>query len=698
MLYYSKNISDFCNTSPDEVLNNICSNSKENNSNVTNAQDWAWRTEIEVLQEQLKGIDGRIIFEFTIPRLDKRIDCVVLSGNCVFVLEFKTAREQKEIIESNEINQVKVYARCLKLYHSTSQNRVVVPFLVADCEKHIDVTFDKYENIYSPRIVKYEDISNAINQTLNAHPHDNCCEWIEKWENGRYTPSPTIIEAAVELYKTHTVDNLKRSDAGATEKLITTEYVLQVIAESKAKKQKSICFVTGDPGAGKTLVGLDIATSITEQTDDRAVLLSGNDPLVKVLCKALENDRAKKRTTTKALSDVESGIPILIQIIHRYRKEAIKKISGIENNKINILPTYEQDDNSAEIEHVVIFDEAQRAWDKATLCKPDRINRKSEWLNEKSFPYSEPGFLIWSMDLHKDWAVIVCLVGGGQEINTGEAGIIEWIRSVAEHFSDWHIYISDQLNSKEYAGDQLDEILSRENLNVVKNNALHLSASKRSPRAETLPQFIHYLLDCKSQKAREKYEAIRESYPLYITRNLDAAKQWLRDRHKSIQQSGPDRCGILMSSQAGRLRALGLERRNVHTYDKVARWFLGDDKDVESSNFLEVALDEFFVQGLELDWTAVVWDADFRYVDGNWEYYLYRGGKWCRRHVDTEQKYQLNSYRVLLTRARFGMVIVVPEGNNADETRLTEFYDRTFNYLHDEIGLTLLEDVLENNI
>jgi len=677
MNYYSEHISIFTSTDADKVLGQIVS--FDDHRSVYRDQRDAWEEEIDILQRALYSIDGRIIFEYSIPRLGKRVDCILLIGNCIFVIEFKTFNGDTS---ASAINQTWDYALGLKFFHETSQNRIIVPILVANRSCSHKSTYDAKEKVYSPIVITPEKIGDTIQRILSNHYSEAIeKDWIANWQYGRYNPSPTIIEAAINLYNTHCVADIKSCEADEIERLTTTNFILDVIKTSKQNKQKSICFVTGVPGAGKTLVGLDIAVN---QQEDRAVFLSGNGPLVEVLRTALANDRYERmhaidKSYTKKMAEAE--VNPFIQLIHHYRKNALQKISDIKDGKIVVsehLPA-----TPDEVEHIAIFDEAQRAWDKNKLCRPDRFNRKSEWLNENTFPYSEPGFLIWSMDLKPDWAVIVCLVGGGQEINTGEAGILEWLESIEKHFLHWHVYISDELYGKEYAGEQLVEILPRIS-NVTKKSALHLSVSKRSFRAENISNFIHCLLAGDAEKAKELYASIREYYPLYITRDLNVAKQWLREQRKALQRSG-----LLMSSQAGRLRALGLEIKKVTTYDKVADWFLGDSSNVESSDFLEVALGEFFVQGLELDWTAVIWDADFRYNGSGWDIYNFSGGNWHKTVNERTRNYQLNGYRVLLTRARLGMVIVVPEGSNEDPTRDPKYYDSTYDYLKN-IGIEML--------
>lgn len=290
---------------------------------------------------------------------------------------------------------------------------------------------------------------------------------------------------------------------------------------------------------------------------------------------------------------------------------------------------------------------------------------------------SEAEFLIWSLDLRKDWAVIVCLVGGGQEINTGEAGIGEWIRAINKTFPNWKVYLSKHLTDKEYAEGNIAELI-KDNPNAQQVEQLHLSVSMRSFRAENLSKFVHNLLDRNIEEARTIYNSFRNKYPIVLTRNIDTAKQWLE--HKA---RGSERYGLVVSSQAYRLKPLAID---VRLQPDIENWFLADKSDVRSSLFLEDVATEFDIQGLELDWVGLVWDGDFRYTENGWDHNSFRGSKWLKIRQTDAQSYQLNAYRVLMTRARQGMIICVPKGSTKDHTRLPEYYDNTYYYLK-SIGL-----------
>jgi hypothetical protein len=321
----------------------------------------------------------------------------------------------------------------------------------------------------------------------------------------------------------------------------------------------------------------------------------------------------------------------------------------------------------------VIFDEAQRAWNLQQTA--NFMQRKK---GRKGFSQSEPEFLISCMDRHPDWAVIVCLVGGGQEINIGEAGIEAWIEAVNQSFPKWHMYISSNLTDSEYAaGNALEIVKQRHDTHLDPN--LHLAVSMRSFRAENVSAFVKALLDCEKGKAHKAFSKLETRYPIVVTRNLMAAKNWVRQRAR-----GSERYGLVASSKAQRLKPHAIDIRI--DVDPI-HWFLNGKSDTRSSYYLEDAATEFQVQGLELDWACVTWDGDLRFNESGWSFHDFRGDKWTNVNKQENQNYLRNAYRVLLTRARQGMVIFVPEGEKTDPTRSAGYYDSTFNYLK-EIGLT----------
>lgn len=654
--YYSDSITNFLVSSPEEIIGKIA---LKNEFSLEQTQKEAWFAQIIILKEVLPLYIGSIYFEYSIPRMGQRIDVVILIGAVIFILEFKIGEKE---YSSNAIDQVMDYALDLKNFHESSHEQYIAPILIATKAKNIFsiiATTPQNDKLLLPIKSNILLLNKVIEDVLLLSEGKEINQ--TDWEQGRYCPTPTIIEAAMALYNNHSVEDISRSDASAINLSQTSDAVSKIIRSSKDNSRKSICFVTGVPGAGKTLVGLHIATTHIDKTNDLySVFLSGNGPLVAILREALARDKVKREKEKgtkvkkgKALSDVK----MFIQNVHNFRDECLIDIS------------------SAPIEHVALFDEAQRAWNLEQTS-----NFMSRKKNRHNFNQSEPEFLISCLDRHKDWAVVVCLVGGGQEINTGEAGITEWIQSLERSFMGWDIYISDRLADSEYsAGEVLKKIESRPN--VVYNKSLHLAVSMRSFRAEDVSLLVKQMLDLNIEEASQTLKKVRENYPIVITRDLSKAKQWLKQ-----QARGSERYGIVVSSQAERLKPHAIFVKS--TMDPI-HWFLDGKDDVRSSYYLEDVATEFHVQGLELDWVCVTWDADFRYTETGWDNWSFVGSRW--NHISkTERKaYLKNAYRVLLTRARQGMVIVVPSGNDDDHTRPPKFYDSTFEYLA-RIGFTVI--------
>lgn len=652
--YYSSSIQSFLASSKQTILGALAQYSE---FDINQNQRDAWAMQIDLLKPLLQGLNGKIYFEYSIPRMGKRIDVLLAIRHVLFVVEFKVGSES---YTKSAIDQVWDYALDLKNFHETSHDLAIAPILFAsEAKSHVtticlSAAEDKVFNpILSNQALFLQQVGSILDFAEGAEINP------ELWEEGRYEPTPSIIEAALALYHGHAVEDISRSDACAINLGATTKSIMNIIEDAKIHQRKAICFVTGVPGAGKTLVGLNIATQrIGEENDLKGVFLSGNGPLVAVLREALardlvarDKDRAKKTSKGSASRQVKS----FVQNVHHFRDECL----------IDKKPPYNR---------IAIFDEAQRAWDMEQTVKFMK-NKK----HQPGFTQSEPEFLISCMDRHHDWAVVICLVGGGQEINTGEGGISQWIDSILGSFPDWHVYLSDRLMDSEYdAGMALERMAIRPHVNTLPE--LHLGVSMRSFRAENVSLWVKQLLDI-DPGAKVTLATLQENYPIVLCRNMKKAKAWLRQ-----QARGSERYGIVVSSQAYRLKPLAIDVR--YNIDPVF-WFLNGKDDVRSSYYLEDVATEFQVQGLELDWACVTWDADFRFDKGAWKHWSFRGDKWQHIHNLDRQMYLKNAYRVLLTRARQGMVIVVPEGDDDDHTRQKEYYEATYEYLK-EIGISEL--------
>ena len=701
---YSSDFCTFLTQNPSFIFGTLCDN--YHGDALTTTRE-AWQGEITILKNVLSDLldkSGQIVFEYDIPRLGKRIDAVLLYRGIIFCFEFKVG--ESRILEA-DVDQVLDYALDLKNFHKFSQDAVIVPILIATEFKGqtTSINMSVYDDrVVNPLITGKSGIPELIKQIIVKFPSEPPID--RNWIISPYAPTPTIVEAAKTLYESHSVENITRHEADKVSTDKTISYILDVIQKSKRNGEKSICFVTGVPGAGKTLVGLDVAVKQTYQgkdtpvKDEGAVYLSGNGPLVAVLTEALAKDnyqRCHDRGENKKLSDSRREVGKFIQIIHRYRDNMLAKIKNpVENGVLEIDPQKAvkmKESGYGEVEHVAIFDEAQRSWTHKRLA--DYLKRGGTYGNKlkvENFPVSEAAFLIWSLDQREDWATIVCLVGGGQEINTGEAGISEWLSALNEIFPNWKVYISPELTEPEYAEGRVSELLEK-NRNVTYSDCLHLGVSLRSFRAEKLSTFVHALL-AMDPSAKELYGEINDRYPIVLTRDMGKARKWL---HSKVR--GTERTGVLVTKESARFKPLA-----VHVLasgdENAVHWFLEDKTDTRSSNYLEDAATEIQVQGLELDYTCVLWDADMRYDNGSWRFYRFNGQtKWIEQLPDSEskeelRKYMLNAYRVLLTRARSGMVICVPEGNPnkndsgfwEDSTRLPQFYDGTYQYLK-KIGI-----------
>ncbi|CAN5326588.1 DUF2075 domain-containing protein [soil metagenome] len=641
--YYEASVLDFLRTSADEVIGAITTAAHA----VEELQKHAWLQQIKILKSALNVFpEARIYFEFQIPRVGRRADCVLVHHGVIFILEFKVGGT--EYLKA-DMAQAEGYAIDLKNFHEGSRAAPIVPILVATKAP------DEQDSLVAGRDQVFQTLrANAGNLAQIIYAADEIdAEFLDAraWGASRYAPTPTIIEAATHLYANHDVREITQSGASAENLSLTSNAVLAIVESSRRSRRKSICFVTGVPGAGKTLVGLNIATSPgTEVTGDEtlAVYLSGNGPLVSVLREALARDEALRLGIPK--SHARRKTERFIQNIHHFRDDALKS-------------------EAAPIEHVVVFDEAQRAWNRTETSK--FMQQKK---GQPDFDFSEPEFLIGVMDRHDDWCVIVALVGGGQEINSGEAGLTGWYDALQRSFPTWDIYYSESLSQSEYdgAGDDFMSLATSDRV-VISEPGLHLSTSMRSFRARRLSHMIHHVIANAPATAQLEAVKLRDEYPMRITRSLTEAKAWIRAQSRAHESRG-----LVASSGGMRLRPHGVYVKNE--FDP-AVWFLNPQEDVRASYFLETVATEFDIQGLELDWVLVAWDADLRHNGDQFEHFKFTGTRWNRRNSLEEKQFLENAYRVLLTRARQGLVIFIPEGHEDDVTRRPAFYDKTFEYL-----------------
>lgn len=656
--YYYARIADFLHSDPDAIYGQL---GKHHGHSQELAEKTAWLEEIELLRQGLQSIpEGWLALEFSIPRIGKQADAVILLGGIVFVIEFKIGAER---FTSAAIEQVTDYALDLKNFHSASHDRIVVPVVVSTDAKPKPIQLPLWEDEVSPPLLSIGDrLGELILSVVQAHPGHLPLD-PHAWMNSVYKPTPTVIEAAQALYQSHQVEEIISSTSGKKNLGITTDRLNQIIEAAKSEGRKVICFITGVPGAGKTLAGLNLVTQRRQShTGENAVFLSGNGPLVDVLREALARDESQRKGKGGArikIGDARRKVKSFIQNIHHFRDHYLQ------------FP-------AAPDEMTVVFDEAQRAWDRDKIVKFMRDRR-----GDRGFDESEPEFLISVMDRHPGWCAIVCLVGGGQEINDGEAGLSEWFLALSQRYPKWKVFTSDQLLQPDYHwGKDLRGMIS--SLDHQLDADLHLAVAVRSFRAERLSQFVNELIAGDANSARVTHQSIRRTYPIVLTRSLEAARAWLRAKAR-----GSERYGLVASAGALRLKPAGLY---VKAPFDAPYWFLNSREDIRSSFYLEDAATEFAIQGLELDWIGVCWDADFSRQGDDWVYRSFQGTRWRNVNIARDRKYLANAYRVLLTRARQGMVIYVPLGDQADPTRSPDHYDAIANYL-EECGISKLEDM-----
>lgn len=709
---YASTISDFFSKSEDEIVHILTENNDFSSTLRTTMDSWHEQVRtIRIALDSYKEDDGFIAFEYTIPRVGGRIDCIIGLHGILFVLEFKTG--EGETAESNT-EQLEQYVHDLKNFHFESYDIPIAPIWVIPNAVLNPCRISRPRTnklLFSTNTVCDSTISEYFRKILSIDLGSLEPINMNNWLYSPYCPTSNIVEAARKLYAHNKVEDINRSDAKGEDLIRTTDTLLNLIDQAKTNNEKYLCLVTGVPGAGKTLIGLTVATKRQEEEDlengkeSRSVYLSGNRPLVMVLQKALACDAYEReieriakelghkpnRTELKSKgitkTEIKSKVKQFIQLIPSWRKEYLKGITVCGSGKDATLIKNEEYSYTGEgdfyvpYDHVSIYDEAQRAWDAKENSKYVREKEK----HLKNFPeWSEPRFLISCLDRHSDWAVYICLIGNGQDINHGEAGTAEWIRSI-KHFPGWKVFApQDILNDSEVSTETAQ-------LDIHYVPGLHLSTDLRSIRAENLAQFVDDLLNFKIDRAIEVIKELNR-YPIKITRDLNTAKAWVKKHARE-----DERYGALASSKGQRLKPDALTLLPPNSSEpEVTHWFLGDDKDVNSSYYMEEAATEFQVQGLEIDWAVIAWDADLRYdkSTSSWKQYSFRGSKWMNINNEKIRKYQINAYRVILTRARRGMVIYVPKGNREDHTRLPKFYDDTYEYLK-SLGI---EDIVDDNL
>lgn len=656
--YYDSSIEDFVACKhPEDIVEFLTESDEHSDSYQLHLQKNAWANQVRILKKYLKDKKGYIIIEYVLSRLNMRIDVVLLMDNVIYSLEFKN---NEVSFLDGDIDQASAYGYALKNFYEFNRDKYVVPILIAtkapdsECSKSADLGIDK---LFSLIKTNENKMDQYIDQIRSKYGSEVICneEEFNKFINSPFKPNPTIIQSARSIYMNNQVDEFFKFDAGEENLKITELTVEEIVKEAQTEKKKIICFVSGVPGAGKTLVGLDLAgKSRNGENNDlpASVFFSGNGPLINVLTEALGRDALRQHpekysSKYKAVNDVK----VFIQDLHALKQEII-------SSKHQVVE-----------ENVLIFDEAQRVWDKEQL---------KTWLEKKGADESFYGLseadLLLNTFKEKEWGVIVALVGLGQDIHNGENGLSVWFDSLLNTHNDWDIRLSKEIFNQT-ADDLYDYVESIMNCpRVVDCPGLYLKTCIRTPRARNLSDFSEALLNNEPEKAKKALEKFT-NYPICITRDLKNAEHFILNNKQR-----KERYGKLCSSNSKILR------KNSHSFDNIDNWHFAnwmlDESGRDSSNSLVFAASEFNIQGLEIDWSLLGWDMDMYYANGEWHEQKMLTPKRFIESTEIQKKHILNSYRVLLTRARKGMIIYIPKaGEYEDKYGVSQFFDTTYEYL-----------------
>jgi hypothetical protein len=638
--FYAASVAEFLADTADAILGRLSARHVAQFASAEREQVHAWLREIAILRRAFLEIGPgcetwSILLEVPLLRLGKRLDAVVLASGRVMVVEFKIGANRYNAADRVQVER---YALALRDFHEVSRSRVIVPILCAE---------DAPARPLTPAVL------DGVAGTLEANPHTLAQALLavkaethgvaepETWfefDNSPYRPTPTIVEAAQALYAGHQIADIGRGDAADAELQSAADALDGIVAEAQTRAGKTVCFVTGAPGAGKTLLGLNLALK-GRAGETSSALLSGNPPLVHVLTEALAEDAAKRGKLSKA--------------------EARHQAAGAIQNLLGYLK--EHRDGALPPEHVVVFDEAQRAWDAEVGQK---LMGRAE---------SEPAAFLNILD-RLDWACLVCLVGPGQEINRGEGGLALWgeaLFEAARSGRSWTIIAAPQAvrGGADVAGAGLISTLAQ-TLDIREERRIHLANSIRAYRNALHGKWVAALLESDLAATRRIADEMTGP-PALVARDLETAKAWLRERRR-----GGRSVGLLVSSGGVRLVAEGVPPApRSNELDAICHWFLKPYTDFRSSGALEIPMSEFGCQGLEIDYAGLCWGGDLVWHADQWRPRLMRAPKWQVQNDPDKRRFRLNGYRVLLTRARAGLVIYVPAGDTDDPTRSPEEFD-----------------------
>jgi len=667
--FFHSTVHEFLATDPTTILGKLNLQATDSVSTLRRSTVVSWERTISVLKmalaqalaEPLGADNWGLLLEYEIPRRNRRIDAVLLTGALVLVLEFKTGEAGNE---ASARRQAEHYAVELRDFHHESRGLRIVPIVISKSAAEFapPVGEPTGDFVGAVLVCNNNSLASAIRYacSTNLSAISGPQVEVEVWNKSAYQPIPNIIEAAQLLFAKQSVREFSHAHADVFNLTKTTDVLIAAVERAQREKRKIICFVTGVPGAGKTLAGLNAVHSPELMRNNRPVgaFLSGNVPLVKVITEALALDHHAR--TGDSLAESRRRIRTFIQSVHSFLKEY-------------------RTPNTKPPEGAIVFDEAQRAWDAVKVRKEFLQRATAAESDAMTSVSSEPAMMLGIMDRFPDWAVIIALVGGGQEIHDGEAGLAEWGRVLREQFPHWQVVASPEAltGGESVTGSQLFQDSHRGSTIVAFETHLHLPVCIRSYRAEAVAAWVNSVVNGQPEEAGRIARQCSD-FPIVLTRSLDQTRIWLRRKTRGLR-----RCGLLACSGALRLRAHGLEvSSGFRGGISLENWFLASPDDIRASNVLEVALTEFECQGLELDWVGVCWGGDFTRCDTGWGFRRLIGSVWQQVQKPVTQEFIRNKYRVLLTRAREGLVIWVPEGDANDPTRDPLRLNETADYLH----------------
>ncbi|QDH10972.1 DUF2075 domain-containing protein [Nocardioides dongxiaopingii] len=626
---------EFLNTEPASVIGQLAAAQGRVHSEVAAKQIQAWRTSIEALQAALSRGDAgatAVVLEFQMHRLRKRLDAVVLVPGVVVIVEFKVGSDR---FTSADRAQAEDYALSLRDFHRYAQQGIVAPILCATAAACLEGGGAVFEGVSSLAMTGISDLDVAIGNARalgeQGSPPPAPERMLADFLAAPYRPTPHIIEAARNLYAGHQVKDIGRGGAADEALEAAANTLTAIVRQAKENREHRVCFVTGSPGAGKTLLGLNLAI-VDRDPDSPAALLTGNRPLAHVLIESLTEDAARRNKTTKGVE--RRAVRAAIQNLTDYLRE---HISGEKPP-----------------EHVLVFDEAQRAWDAKV---------GSELMQRAA---SEPELFLEILS-RLDWCCLVCLVGPGQEINRGEGGLRLWGEALSKSVGgvDWKVHSARE--ALEDCGDLPGLGLPTPLVAAgrwTETPHLDLGEPVRHHRNTLYANWVAALVAGDITQARLIANDMATP-PALLTRSLLDAKRWLHGHAR-----GGRSVGLLASSGAVRLQAEGLPPTpQSRDLNGIGHWFLKPADDYRSSGALEVPLSEFGCQGLEVDYAGLCWGNDLIWSDG-WAPRKMRAPRWTFINDQQRRAFRLNAYRVLLTRARAGIVIYVPLGTESDATRL----------------------------